>query len=245
MFWDWLLCRSKWPFVWLKVIYIGKCFRDSLTVLYRMQASTAVFEFKVLLLLGILFLCCSSLTLPAVKDTTLESNSRLGSYEFLLVGHHARYPKKRFVIQFQDIPQSCGTVLSATMVLTYSHSHQVRPPPFVPPGTRVLCAYQILRYWNEQTIGHTTYMSSGSDYNSNCLDMATLLPWPGKGTLVRMDVTQAAKNWVNGAQNYGILVRVIHEDVVKRDRRFYSREAASANRPYLEVACGTSKLVTK
>ena len=75
--------------------------------------------------------------------------------------------------------------------------------------------------------------------------MATLLPWPGKGTLVRMDVTQAAKNWVNGAQNYGILVRVINEDVVKRDRRFYSREAASANRPYLEVACGPSKPVTK
>ena len=170
-----------------------------------MLASTGVFELKVLLL-GILFLCCSSLTLPTVKDTTLESYSRLGSYEFLLVGRHAGYPKKRFVIQFQDIPQSCGTVLNATMVLTYSHSHQVRPPPFVPPGTRVLCAYQILRYWDEQTIGHTTYMSSGSDYNSNCLDRATLLPWPGKGTLVRMDVTQAAKNWVNGAQNYGILV---------------------------------------
>ena len=127
-----------------------------------MLASTGIFEFKVLLL-GILFLCCSSLTLPTVKDTTLESYSRLGSYGFLLVGRHAGYPKKRFVIQFQDIPQSCGTVLNATMVLTYSHSHQVRPPPFVPPGTRVLCAYQILRYWDEQTIGHTTYMSSGSD----------------------------------------------------------------------------------
>ena len=209
-----------------------------------MLAPTSAFEFK-FLLVGALFLCCSSLILPAVKDTTLESYSRLGSYEFLLVGRHAGYPKKRFVVQFQDIPRSCRRVLNATMVLKYSHSHQVRGA-FIAPGTRVLCAHQILRSWNEQTIGHTTYMSPVSDYNSQCLGRATLLPWPDKGTLVRMDITQAAINWINGAQNYGILVRDIYEDVlVKRDRRFYSSEAASANRPYLEVVCGPSKLYYK
>ena len=199
-------------------------------------ASAYSFGFRGLLVVA-LFLCSSAIILPAVKDTTLETYSRLGSYSLLLVGQHKYYPKKRFVIQFQDIPQSCRKVSRATMVLKYSHSHQVRGPPYIPPVPRQLCVHQILRYWNERTVGGTTYMNPGSDYDSNCLDTVSLQAHIGKGTLIRFDITAAAKNWVNGAQNYGILVKDVLEITISRDRRFYSSEAGAANRPYLDVQC--------
>ena len=80
-------------------------------------------------------------------------------------------------------------------------------------------------------------MNPGSDYDSNCLDTVSLQAHIGKGTLIRFDITAAAKNWVNGAQNYGILVKDVLEITISRDRRFYSSEAGAANRPYLDVQC--------
>ena len=81
-------------------------------------------------------------------------------------------------------------------------------------------------------------MTSGSDYNSNCLDTVRLKAYINKGDSVRINITTAANNWFNGAQNYGILIKDKQEIVISRDRRFFSSEAEEANRPYLDIECG-------
>jgi len=61
-----------------------------------------------------------SCTLKIVEDDTLERGSRNFNYlEHLIVGLHPGYPKKRFLLKFENVPYGCGTVNHVTMYLFY------------------------------------------------------------------------------------------------------------------------------
>ena len=182
-----------------------------------------------------------TIRLDAVKDATLQTGYNLGSFQYLLVGLHRDYPKKRFVIQFEDIPSYCTNVLRAVMYLKYAYAHKAswmadNDAPYL---TRQLCTHQILHPWDEQTVGSSTYMTAGIDYIPERMEVVAL-PYEGnEGQLpngfVPFNIIQAARNWVSGAVNCGILVMDLLENCHGRDRRFWSREGPPENRPYLEV----------
>ena len=175
--------------------------------------------------------------LTVVKDTTLEIHSNLGSYGLLLVGNHPLYPIKRFVIQFEDIPAQCSSVYRATMVLKYSHSSTPSSTSSL-PIERTLCAHRVLKSWSEDSGGvGLGYIPLGDGASSTCLSNVTLQPWPDFGSNVTFDITVAAKSWNRGNPNYGILVLATNENIVARDRRFFSSEAGTSYRPYLLVDC--------
>ena len=200
--------------------------------------------FKAVILLATTVVLClaqSQWKLKAVKDTTLESGAHLGSFQYLLVGKHADYPKKRFVVQFEDIPNDCSKVVEAVMYLKYAYAHKPSGTK-APLITRNLCVHQILRDWDEEAIGSTTYMNESTDYNSQCVDIITMTPDSIEGQLangfIPFDITEPAKNWLKGDANYGILVRDMNEDVLGRDRHFHSRESPTKDwRPYIGITC--------
>lgn len=106
-----------------------------------------------------------------------------------------------------------------------------------------LCTYQVLRPWDE-TIGSSTYMNTPKDYLDEHTDRVTFISnsrgivavaRPVSNGYVPFDITPAVKNWVNGDHNYGIVVIDLNEDMVGRDRHFWSSKGESKNRPYLEL----------
>ena len=204
-----------------------------------------------LFLLGFVVVYAPAVRLAAVKDATLQAGYNLGSFQYLLVGLHKGWPKKRIVIQFEDIPSTCSNVTSAVMYMKYAYAHKASwfSDSEAPIITRRLCSHQILRSWNEGTIGSTTYMTANIDYlNNYCTDLVTLTPSNLEGLLsvanrfLAFDITETARNWVSGDPNYGIIVIDLNENLNGRDRRFWSREAAVEKRPYLEVICGNGMM---
>ena len=188
-----------------------------------------------------------AIRLSAVMDTTLELGTMLGSFQYVIVGKGRDFGKKRFVIQFENITSNCTQVDSAMMYLQYGYAHKAEwfSDSEEPTLTRQLCTYRILRSWDEATVGGSTYMTAGADYVPNCMDLVTLTNDSIKGQLpngfVPFNITEAARSWVSGADNYGILVLDLNEDLDGRDRRFWSREGSAGNSPYLEVTCGSNR----
>ena len=104
--------------------------------------------------------------LKVVQDVWLEQpDVNYNSYEWLLVSKHTDYPKKRSLLQFEDIPSNCTTVNHAMMYVYYAYSgkasgmsvHQV---PFI---TRTIQANRVLRSWNESQATTTKRYSRTSN----------------------------------------------------------------------------------
>ena len=63
--------------------------------------------------------------LNATKDILLERGStNFNFYKFLIFGKHVFYPKKRILIQFDDIPNNCGNIVWAKLYMKYWYSHK-------------------------------------------------------------------------------------------------------------------------
>lgn len=61
--------------------------------------------------------------LKVVQDVWLEQpDVNYNSYKWLLVAKHPDYPKKRSLLQFEDIPSNCTTVNHAMMYVYYAFS---------------------------------------------------------------------------------------------------------------------------
>ena len=56
---------------------------------------------------------------------------------------------------------------------------------------------------------------------------------------MEFDITQAAKNWLSGQPNYGVVISATNEEIQGREARFYSREHGSDWRlhPIMSVLC--------
>ena len=186
--------------------------------------------------------------LEAKQDVWLESSSRKYNYNFLIVGSHLGYPKKRSLIQFEDLPQ-CTHVKWAKMYLYFWYAHKasfqtVQQAPYIP---RTLQVHQVKQEWSEtvatsgkrlpNTPWSKPYLAlDGTDAAPYPQDDGTTLFTARPGGYMEFDVTQAARNWKAGEPNYGLLIWATNENEFGRDARFYSRER-NENKPFLNVLC--------
>ena len=190
--------------------------------------------------------------LNVLEDVWLERSAiNYDNWQWLIVGKHPQYPKKRSLLRFEDVPRTCKTVNHATMYLYYRYSHKptsmpVAEAPFI---TRTIQAHRILKYWKE-TEATTTKRHDGASWSSTYLGIdgtdADYIP-TGETTIhagmpagfVGIEVTSAVKGWKAGiCRNYGLLIWATNEDQNGRDIRFYSKSYSdSSKHPYILVNC--------
>ena len=134
------------------------------------------------------------------------------------------------------------------MYLYYWYSHKasfqsVQAVPFIP---RPLAVHQVKKSWIENQATKVNrqngvpwsspYLSiGGSDTEKRPLDTVTICAGRPAG-YVEFDITKAARNWLAGQVNNGVLIVATNENVVGRETRFYSRER-STNKPRMVVIC--------
>lgn len=57
------------------------------------------------------------------------------------------------------------------------------------------------------------------------------------------DVTKVMRNWSKGAPNYGLLVKVVNEEVNSQDIRFYSKYHSNSRRHlFIYVTCNNKTI---
>ena len=189
-------------------------------------------------------------TLQATKDVMLECRpGNKNYYDYLIVGKHPQFSKKRFLIQFEDIPSTCQRVKWAKMYLYFWYAHKaswqsVQQAPYI---TRELKVHQVKKSWSESQ-ATTTNRFNGIRWSRSYLAIdgsdavaysqgRDVVMYPGQPSrYVEFDVTEVARNWQSGEQNYGLLVWATNENEEGRDLRFYSRER-STQRPLITVSC--------
>ena len=191
-------------------------------------------------------------TLQVVEDVTLEHASTNFNYlEYLIVGLHPGYPKKRSLLRFENVPSGCSVVYHATMYLYYQYSHKASfyTDAQVPFITRTIQAHRVLKSWKE-TQATSTKRYSGVNWGTQWLGLnnidaksvstghTTIHPTTKRG-FVGIDVTSAVKDWKAGHPNYGVVIWATNENIAGRDTRFASKsESNSSKHPYIQVTCG-------
>ncbi|XP_019859735.1 PREDICTED: uncharacterized protein LOC109587965 [Amphimedon queenslandica] len=189
--------------------------------------------------------CCNNgpvYCLNATKDVWLEGGSNKNSYG-LIIGKHPEYPKKRSLVQFGDIPSQCGNIVSAKLYLKYWYSHKASWQN-ITNINRTVQVHQVKQDWTESQATSThrktgirwskPYLAlDGTDANPNTLD--TVIFPPTKPWL-QLDITEAARNWKNGEENYGVVIWATNENDDGWDIRFRSREH-STDKPFLSIFC--------
>ena len=201
--------------------------------------------------------------LGAAKDVWVESGyGNYNSYKFLIFGKHLYYPKKRLLIQFDDIPSSCGNVVWAKLYLKYYYSHkpswvnakdihrtvqvhQVKKDWHKNINFKVLFI-QIKKEWSETQVIRIYCKSGlkwskpylaldGSDANADSMDTVA---FPPTKPWLQLDITQAARNWKNGEKNCRVVIWATNENDDGRDICFFSREYwNNFYRPRLFLLC--------
>ena len=190
-------------------------------------------------------------TLAATKDVWIDSNQGGNHHHIreLIVGRDRHSTgKRRFLIQFENIPSTCRRVKWANMYVYFSHAHKaswqsVHVAPYIP---RELEVHQILKSWSETQVtathryrsvrwNHTDVGLDGTDAKAYSQGKGEIM-FPGQPPrYVQLDVTDASRNWLSGESNYGLLVYATNEDIIGYDLRFHSREMSS--KPFMTVAC--------
>jgi hypothetical protein len=179
--------------------------------------------------------------LAATKDVWLESGNNKNQHNFLIVGKHVLYPKKRSLLQFEDIPSTCNRIAWAKMYLRYWYSHWVKSEPAIP---RTFQVNQVKQEWKE-TQATNIYRMSGKKWNKPLLALdgtdadgnsTDSVVFPPITRWVEFDITEVARNWKSGQPNYGVLFWATNENEDGRDIRFFSRER-STDKPHVLVFC--------
>jgi len=190
--------------------------------------------------------------LKVVEDVTLERGSRNFNYlEYLIVGFHPGYPKKRSLLRFGNVPSTCGVVNYAKMYLFYQYSHKASfyTDAQVPFISRTIQAHRVLKFWRE-TQATSTKRYSGAYWSTQWLGLdnidakrsstggqVTIHPGQTKG-FVSIDVTSAVREWKFGHPNYGVVIWATNENKAGRGTRFASKsESDSSKHPYILVNC--------
>ena len=190
-------------------------------------------------------LCRLSIT----EDVFVYDSTNQNHYNFLIVGLHPRYPLKRTLLKFEDIPKTCQKIQTATMYVHYWYAHKASfmseaQVPWIP---RPIEARQVLKSWRETQVTRDVRFSNApwsqsylglhnADTRSSIDDIQTVSRSTTRG-YIPWSITATAKNWQAGQPNNGILLSASNEDVLGREIRFYSREWAKNVAPYLEVLC--------
>ena len=187
----------------------------------------------------------------ATDDVFVYNGHNQNFYDFLIVGNHPGYSLKHSLVKFKDIPNACKSIQWAKMYLYFWYSHKAsfvsdEDVPYIP---RPLQVNQIIKYWNENTATrdnsqpgvnwNTSYLGlDGSDAIASALDVVTVYTGRPAGHM-EFDITQAAKNWLSGQPNYGVVISATNEQIQGREARFYSHERGNDWRvhPIMSVLC--------
>ena len=222
-----------------------------------------MFSFGPLITIAVMFLLsCSSVTnaqidtgngyiykLEATQDVFIYDSSNYNLYDFLIVAKHPGYPKKRMLLQFQDLPSTCKQINWAKMYIFYWYSHKASfmTDQQVPSIARTLQVRQIKKQWSETQATSINRQSGrawsspflaldGSDAASHIQDDVKLYTNRPGGQYMEFDITVAVRNWKSGEPNYGVLVWATDENKEGRDIRFYSRERTTG-KTFVNVLC--------
>ena len=189
--------------------------------------------------------------LQVVKDITLErGGTNWNNLEYLIVGLHPGFPKKRSLLQFEDLPSNCTTLHWAKMYLYYVYSHKasyqsIQQVPFI---SRNLKVHQVTKDWEENQATSTIrktgvpwskpYLDlNGGDAKKKALDSVTIYISRPQG-FVEFDITKAIHHWQKGQPNYGVVIWATNEDTPGRDTRFASNASSDTNtHAYVNVFC--------
>ena len=187
-------------------------------------------------------------SLEATQDVWLEGSRNKNSYDFLIVAKHPQYAKKRFLIQFEDIPSTCKHIHWAKMYLYFfvAHKPSWQSAQQTPHISRQLQVHQVKKSWNE-TQATTTHRLTRKHWSRSYLALdgtdavaysqGDVIMYPGQPyRYVEFDITEAARNWKSGEKNNGLLVWATNEEEEGRDRRFYSSESET-NKPFMIIFC--------
>jgi len=193
--------------------------------------------------------------LKAVKSVSLETPSTNFNYlPFLLVSGHPRYPNKRSLVQFEDLPVACPSskIKSAKMYLYYLYAHKSRWHPItgIPFIPRYMQVHLVKKYWREkQATSSRPY--SGANWTSPWLGLdgtdaervpqewnpVTILPGRPAG-FVDFDITSAVRSWSSGLPNYGLVIRAVNELEAGIGIRFASNSYKDPEmHPFATVLC--------
>ena len=153
-------------------------------------------------------------------------------------------PKKRFLVQFDDIPVNCSDLISAKMHVYFLWGQSS------PLSPRTLQVHQIIPSWIETQVSTLYRLTSPSqipwsqpylgldDKDAVWYSQSSLTIYPRLlSGYVSFDVTEAARNWKQGDPNNGLLVWATNEDISGSDLRFASRRYGATTLPYLNVLC--------
>ena len=189
--------------------------------------------------------------LNVVEDVSLERSSRNFNYmEWLIVGRHIQYPKKRSSVRFEDVPSNCTNVNHAMMYLYYHYSHKaswytVSQSPFI---THTIQAHRVLKSWKETQATSTSRDSTAlwyqpylglDDTDANDCPTGQITMYADRPSgFVEIEVTSVVRDWKAGRPNYGLLLWATNEDQNGRDTRFYSNSYSDSSRhPYIKINC--------
>lgn len=192
--------------------------------------------------------------LEVVEDTWLElhtSSVTNNNQEYVIVGKHINYPKKRSLLKFEDIPSACTTVNHAVMYLYFTYASK---PTSIPNDEAlaacrtIVQAHRVLKSWTETGATssvrypgapwQSTYLGLDDTDANDCPSGRTAIYAYRDPGFVEMDVTSAVKDWTAGKPNYGLVMWATNEDRDTRDIRFLSKtHSDSSKHAYLRIYC--------
>ena len=186
--------------------------------------------------------------LNVTQNAWLEGPDNYYSGHYLIIAKHPDYPKKRSLIQFQDIPANCRHIHQAKMYVHFAYCHKASwlTPQQVPFITRKIQVHCVKKPWvqNEVTSAYRQngvrwsrpwLALDGTDADPDPQDSVVLSKDRPKDNFLEFDITKAARSWSAGLSNYGLLIWATNEDVEGRDVRFSSM--GSQNAPFVLVKC--------
>jgi len=196
-----------------------------------------------------------SYKLNAVQDVWLEGSRNNDNHEFLIVGKHAMWDKKRTLVQFETITKNecpIDRLRWAKMYIWYEYSHRwsaqtVYDAPFT---SRPLQVHRVKQEWKASEATRFQRMI-GVNWGTPWLGIddvdAEITPQENQPTriftrrpksYVEFDVTLAVKSWIMGEPNYGLVIYALDENTDARDIRFLSSDSREQSKyPILTVMC--------
>ena len=157
----------------------------------------------------------------------------------------------RFLVQFENIPTSCGSMKWAKLFVYFNYSG--RPgglsPKQASDWSRTLQVHQVLVPWIESQATSIYRQTSpalipwsqlylaldGTDAVHYTQDSFTMSQQPP--SYILFDITEAARNWLKGDPNNGLLVWATNDNTdLGTDLRFSSRRQ-TPRPPFINVLC--------
>ncbi len=182
----------------------------------------------------------------ATEDVWLENSENKNSKSAgLLVGKAAASSKKRALVKFDlaaaGMPAN-ATILSAQLSLKYWHKSAFSGT--TPWQDRLVHAGEILVDWDDQAATKTArtatanwaseYGDIGTEINATPESSVLFQETTPLGTLQTWELTELVQRWLDTpANNHGVMLWDVNEDVLAWDLLFYSSE--SADPPLLTI----------